>query len=760
MRITTRLKTITIGTSAALAAAGLILPWSFITFLEAKQDQAFASELRVNFLERASLRDQFFLHHEDRLRVQWDQSRERADRLILEAERLVHSEGDRSNLENLRRAVQDTATLFHRITDQAKRPAAPGEDPAVWAELERRLSSQLLLKAAGVRNATMALENACAQRVELTYQRLLILFGLFGGLLAFATLLTSLQILRLIRAQLVPLHAGVKAVAGGNLDFRFKPEGSDEFSEIARAIDVMTEKLQVSTQLLGEEISRRLVLVALQESEARFRAWFDLPIIGICITSPAKEWLEVNNHLCYLLGYGREELAGRTWTELTHPEDLAMDVLRFERVLHGEIEGYSCEKRFLRKDGASLPVELATRCVRKDDGEVDYFVTLILDITDRKRAEEEQQRLTAQLQQVQKMESLGRLAGGVAHDMNNVLGAILGLASAHLELQPAGSPAYRAFETITKAASRGGELVKSLLSFARQSLAEECELDMNSIIQEEVRILEHTTLSKVCLEMDLEAELRTIRGDPSALTHALMNLCVNAVDAMPEHGNLTLRTRNIDHDWIEIRVEDTGSGMPKEVLEKAMDPFFTTKGVGKGTGLGLSMVYSTVKAHRGQIEIESQPGAGTRVSLRFPAIPPAAAVMGTLENLGIAPTRRALQVLLVDDDELIQASTQMILEMLGHTSTAASSGEEALSKLEAGLKPDLVILDMNMPGMGGARALPRLRALCPTLPVLLATGRADQTALDLVEAHPFVTLMAKPFSMKELRQHLESLDRA
>ena len=333
------------------------------------------------------------------------------------------------------------------------------------------------------------------------------------------------------------------------------------------------------------------------------------------------------------------------------------------------------------------------------------------------------------------------------------------MASANIAAQPVGSPAYRAFDTISQAAVRGGQMVKSLLNFARQSPTEEHELDMNAILREEVNLLERTTLAKIRLEMDLALELRPILGDASALTHAFMNLCVNAVDAMPEHGTLTLRTRNLDNDWIEVIVEDTGTGMPREVLEKAMDPFFTTKEMGKGTGLGLSMVYSTVKVHHGQIEIWSEPGQGTRVRMRFPACeprfhPPEPAAEPQAES-----AQGKLNVLLVDDDELIQSTMQAILEILGHTVVTTSSGEEALTKLEAGARPDAVILDMNMPGLGGTGTLPRLRALRPTVPVLLATGRADQAALDLIAAHPHVTLLSKPFSIEELQQHLERLGR-
>ena len=356
----------------------------------------------------------------------------------------------------------------------------------------------------------------------------------------------------------------------------------------------------------------------------------------------------------------------------------------------------------------------------------------------------------AQMQNSQKMESLGTLAGGVAHDMNNVLGAILGLASAHLETQPAGSPAYRAFETIAKAAVRGGKLVKNLLSLARQNPAENLQLDLNTVLREEIRLLEFTTLVGVRLVLDLADGLRPIRGDASSLTHAFMNLCVNAVDAMPEKGTLTLRTRNLGEDWVEVVVEDTGTGMSREVLEKACDPFFTTKETGKGTGLGLSMVQAAVKGHSGQFEIQSEPGLGTRVCLRFPACEPSAPEAVAEPE---APSARgALSVLVVDDDELIRDSMEAVLGSLGHTAALARSGEEALARLDSGWVPDLVILDMNMPGLGGGGTLPRLRARLPMAPILLATGRADQAAQDLVDADPRVTLLSKPFSSEELQR--------
>ena len=392
------------------------------------------------------------------------------------------------------------------------------------------------------------------------------------------------------------------------------------------------------------------------------------------------------------------------------------------------------------------------RMIRSGDQEV---TAIVRDLTERVLADQTRTHLQEKLQQAQKMENLGNLAGGIAHDMNNVLGAILGQASAAVEGTDAGTADRRAFETIIRAAERGGKMVRSLLTFARQSPAELHDLDMNDLLREQAHLMEHTTLARIQVQLDLAADLRSLRGDPGALTHLLMNLCVNAVDAMPGAGTLTLRTRNAAPAWVEVQVEDTGCGMPKEVLARALDPFYTTKDIGKGTGLGLALVYSTVTAHRGLLEIQSEPGQGTRVTLRFPACEPEAPPAAASPTLPAAAP--ALRVLVVDDDEMIQTSMQAILEVLGHHGTAAASGEEALGLLEAGLVPEVVILDLNMPGLGGAGTLPRLSLLCPQVPVLLCTGRADQVALELVATYPQATLLPKPFTIRQLQERLDAL---
>lgn len=469
------------------------------------------------------------------------------------------------------------------------------------------------------------------------------------------------------------------------------------------------------------------------------------------VTASGSRVLQASENYEQMIGIKGSDMVGRTMDEL-FPADLAEKILIDDLAVVSAGKALEVEEALGGRSYTTLKFPIV-------QGGRTLLAGFTIDITERKKAEEEKFRLQGQLQQAQKMESLGILAGGVAHDMNNVLAAILGMAELGIEDQPKGGRVFHAFDTIIRAAGRGGKMVRTLLNFARQSPAEELELDMNLILREEVHLLERTTLAKVRLYLDLAPDLRPIRGDANALTHAFMNLCVNAVDAMPEHGTLTLRTRNVDDDWIEVMVEDTGTGMPKAVLDKAMDPFFTTKGVGKGTGLGLSMVYSTVVAHRGQVDLQSEPGQGTRVRMRFPACEALARPVEAQARPEFESPVARLHVLLVDDDELIQSTLQSVLSSLGHTVLAVLTGEEALVKLAGGLQPDVVILDMNMPGLGGSGTLPRLRAMNPTVPVLLVTGRADQAALDLAEAHPHVVLLSKPFRIKELQQYLEGLKR-
>jgi signal transduction histidine kinase/ABC-type amino acid transport substrate-binding protein len=478
---------------------------------------------------------------------------------------------------------------------------------------------------------------------------------------------------------------------------------------------------------------------ALRESEAQFRSLISAIPDQIFTLNRAGDFLSVHTP-------SAERHQGRNLDEVL-PQPLAG---RFKRTIETALDANS-----LQQLDYSLVLAGEERFfeARMAPASMQQVIAIVRDVSKSRRLEDQQQRLQAQLQQAQKLDSLGSLAGGVAHDMNNVLGAILAIASANLECQPAGSTLFRAFDTVAKAATRGGQMVKNLLNFARQTPVQSQVVDLNTVIREVTQLLERTTLGTVQLVLELADGLRPMQGDPSALANSIMNLLVNAVDAMAGEGTLRLRTRNLEDHSIEVLVEDTGPGMSQEVLGKALDPFFTTKETGKGTGLGLSLVYGTVKAHQGQLEIQSEPVKGTRVTLRFPSRDPGHPAPATPEPAPAAP-RPVLEVLLVDDDETMNASLQLLLNALGHQAVTTASGEAALAKIKGGYRPDLLFLDMNMPGLGGQGTLPRIRSLLPDLAVVLVTGKTDQAVLDLARAHPNVTLLPKPFSLEELRNHL------
>jgi len=510
---------------------------------------------------------------------------------------------------------------------------------------------------------------------------------------------------------------------------------------------------------LGRDITElRRSEEALRASEEKFSQIFLSSPDAIAITDFEDGTVyDINPGFTRLLGYEPSEAIGHRTTQegLTLWADpTGRDLFRTQMASLGKVANLPAA--FLRKDGQVVQVLLSSSLLEVEG--VPRALSVIRDVTEHRRIEEERRQLEIQVYKSQRLESLGSLAGGMAHDMNNVLGAILGIASIHHETAPQGSPLQRAMDIILKACVRGRTLVQGLLGFARKGLAEQQVLDLNDLVQEQVALLERTTLQKVRLQVDLAGGLRPIMGDPGALTHLIMNLCVNAVDAMETGGTLRLATRNEGRDFVLLEVVDTGCGMAKEVLDRALDPFFTTKPQGKGTGLGLPIVYGTVKAHGGSLEIESLPAVGTTIRIHLPSCEGAAGTAGS--ESPIPAQQASLRVLVVDDDALVQTSLELMLTGLHHRTTLVSSGEEAIRRLEEGLEVDLVVLDLNMPGLGGEATLPHLRRLRPDLPVLLSTGRSDQRALDLAARSTRVNLLAKPYTLEEIRQRIEDLTRA
>ena len=485
----------------------------------------------------------------------------------------------------------------------------------------------------------------------------------------------------------------------------------------------------------------------LEESSRRFYQLFKSSPAPMFIHRHGR-FTEVNLAAARLLDADDPDaLIGLEVLSFIHPE---YRYLVAERIHQVEATGDTAppiEEVFLTYEGREVWVEVQTTFIELPGGPA--ILVFAQSLTERRRLEEERRKMEAEIQHTQKLESLGSLAGGIAHDMNNVLAAILGMASL-LQMKRQGDEALlKPLRTIEDAATRGRDLVKGLTDFARKGLQQAEQLDLNALLRKELDLLIRTSRQRFTFEVQLDDTLPHIMGEQSTLGSAFMNLAVNAFDAMPRGGTFTVRTF-LEDDQVCLEVIDTGEGIPAELLTRVTDPFFTTKPPGRGTGLGLAMVYGTVKAHGGSLDIQSELGKGTCIRLRFPAVVAKAQTAPELEADPAIPDR-SLRVLLVDDDELIRGILPAMLEQLGHQVETASSGLEAIRRLNAGLEADLIILDHNMPGMTGAETLPRVLQLRPSIRVLIATGFMDTDLKILLADFPSVSTLHKPFSLAELR---------
>jgi nitrogen-specific signal transduction histidine kinase/CheY-like chemotaxis protein len=399
----------------------------------------------------------------------------------------------------------------------------------------------------------------------------------------------------------------------------------------------------------------------------------------------------------------------------------------------------------------------------KDSAGNIWSIGQILDITERKRTEEERHKLEAQLRHAQKMEAIGTLAGGVAHDFNNLLQVILGYAELMLLNRKNSDPEYDELREVVCAAARGSELVRQLLTFSRKVESKLRPLSLTHEVRQISELLSRTIPKMIEIELHLAEDLYAVNADPAQIEQILMNLAVNAKDAMPEGGKLVIRTENVylDKDYCDAHVgakpghyallviSDTGHGMDQHTLAHVFEPFFTTKGVGRGTGLGLAMVYGIVKNHDGCITCYSEVGCGTTFRIYLP-------VIGHLPETARRSVEQAVAggsetVLLVDDEESVREVARQMLERFGYRVLLASDGETAVAEYVKRIgHVDLVILDLVMPGMGGKRCLEELLWVDPRARVLIASGHAakDQTkgALE-AGAKGFV---AKPYELTKL----------
>lgn len=511
---------------------------------------------------------------------------------------------------------------------------------------------------------------------------------------------------------------------------------------------------------------RRQSQTALQASEELFRHAFENAGTGVTLLDAKGVFLRVNRSFCDFLGYDEDWLTGRDLYAITHPDDQSISPHYMHQVESGATAGASFEKRYIHADGHVIWGSVSISLVRDQAGRFLYFVALVQDITRRKTMEAEKAALEDQLLQSQKMQAVGTLAGGIAHDFNNILTAIGGYAEIALRKSGQGESPDDYLRKVLDSGDRARDLVQRIMTYSRKSRPHLKPIQLNEQLQQSVSML-HTMIPKMIeIHLDLDEDLEPILADPIQLEQILLNLGSNARDAMPDGGVLRLTTRNLSESeeralhsrqpnlktgpYVLLEVRDNGLGMDQETMTQAFDPFFTTKEVGEGTGLGLSSVLGIIEGHGGHISCQSRPGAGTTFEIYLPV------ATHTRERESravdqVPETGGQGGVLVVDDEPEILNVARMMLQETGYRTWQALSGEEALEVYqEHQAEVDVVVLDLNMPGMGGANCLKELLKLNPDLTVIIATGYTMNGVSDSALALGAAAFMAKPYRPSEL----------
>ena len=472
-----------------------------------------------------------------------------------------------------------------------------------------------------------------------------------------------------------------------------------------------------------------------------------------------------------MLGYAEEELLGRSIHEfLDAPAgaDRSRAAGR-RRFLEGQLDG-----EFVRRDGTRIFTRLKAAPILGEGGEHLGSIASVVDVSEQRRAESEVQRLQQQLLQAQKMEAIGRLAGGVAHDFNNLLTAILG--NAELIRGEAGVPPTVAdsVEQIQRAGRRAAELTQQLLAFSRKQLLQPRILDLNTLVETLSKMLRRVIGEHIALDLKLAPGLGLVKADPGQLEQVVMNLAVNARDAMAGGGRLALATRNVDTTaadasrgfevprgrWVALAVSDTGIGMEETVKAHLFEPFFTTKERGKGTGLGLSTAYGIVKQSDGYIFVESEPGRGSIFTILLPRVEGRETVGEASDHEG-RPRGGSETLLVVEDEPSVLSLATRMLEGFGYTVVGAHTPGEALARLAVDpSRVDLLVTDMVLTEMSGRDMARRMQQQRPGLPVLFISGYADEAAFRAEVLDAGDAFLPKPFTRNALGAKVrEVLDR-
>jgi two-component system cell cycle sensor histidine kinase/response regulator CckA len=511
-----------------------------------------------------------------------------------------------------------------------------------------------------------------------------------------------------------------------------------------------------SVAIFTDITSRKRAEEELQRSEDKYRTILETIADGYYEVDLAGNYTLVNDSMCVILGYSREELLQMNYKKIVDKETAERTYKAFNKVYQSGEPNPAFQHEVILKDRTRRDVSASVSLIRDAYCRPTGFRGIFRDISERERLEE-------QLRQAAKMEAIGTLASGIAHDFNNLLQVVLGRADILLLGQLTPDQAQKSLESIRIAARHGRDLVNRILTFTRKVKTISQPLDLNKELSSVETMLRRTIPRSVQIETRLGRDINTISADSSQVEQILLNLAVNAKDAMPHGGKLVFETSNVILDdqfckthlhlepgeHVLLKVSDTGCGMPSYVQEHIFDPFYTTKNPGEGTGLGLAMVFGIVHGHGGHISCQSEVGKGTTFRLYFPAI--VGEVKAEMAATTEMPAFGTETILLVDDDDLVRDLGKEILDWAGYTALTASNGLEALEIYrKEGAEISMVILDLTMPEMGGGQCLKELLAIDPRVKVIVASGYSvDGLSRELVSAGA-KGFIGKPYDARQI----------
>ncbi|TXD38748.1 response regulator [Lujinxingia vulgaris] len=535
---------------------------------------------------------------------------------------------------------------------------------------------------------------------------------------------------------------------------------------LVRSGDAETDRILLE-HLLRRTFNTCHIRRRLHDGERRFWTLFDSAPIGMQILGLQGQCEHANTALQELLGYGLDELRRTPLAELMTDDEAELWGALLEELRQSQRDLYTIELRLKHRDGEPRYTRFTLALMREEGGEPSHILAMIADLTDKKRIQQN-------LQHADKMQAMGRLAGGVAHDFNNLLTIIGSHCYIMRDALHDSARVESSIEAILSASERGGALTRQLLTFGRRHVRESSVLDLNELLDEMRMVLESLFGSSVHLTQELASDLHDIVADRSQIEQVIMNLAINARDAMPRGGRFSMRTANLEitagprdsgiprelrpGHYATITIRDSGHGMPPEIKHQIFEPFFTTKALGQGTGLGLSTVYGVITQDGGHIRVESAPGQGTTFTLYLPAARQESTTPARLRRARRAtPIPGDETILLVEDDDALRQPIRMLLERKGYHVLEAANAEEALELSRTYDGPvDLLLSDVIMPGLDGLALSKRITSTRPETAVLLMSGYTAD-ALLAAETGDLPRLLQKPFGMDTLTHTIRTL---